>query len=616
MSADTHHPSNGHPSDEHPSNEQIALFVMRAFDQVTFDDIESHLDGCDACADRLAAEAQLELEMQALASTTQWCPRCGVASVATCLRCGIALKPGGYEVEAVLSEYGQGRTYRGRAPDGSRVRISELEFSHVRDHGVIESFVKDATLLAQLDHPNIPKLVDSFQEGDDEHLRLYAVEAWVEGEPLDEVLDNHRFDETEARHIAEQVLDVLVYLQGLSPAIFHRDVRPQNLLFAEGGTVYLRQFANARDMSVTGAFTLAGHTGYIPAEQHLGVVDATSDLYGLGATLAHVLTRRAPLPGDPGLERANVSPELEAWLKRLMAMRPEARFPSAVAARDALFEPAPPKRRRVTALSVATAMILAAAAALAVAGVTFLTSPTVPPPPPKPAVPKTGVLHLESNPSGARIFVDGVPMGTTTTPADLSELTFGRTYAIRLELDGHAPYTTAKTMDESLDGDIVHHTFVALAPPEDTRTPPRPTKTRSRPKRPPPPAAPAPPATNSPPGTTGEPPVDEVEALRSRPFGDYSDRPSTKPPIRDIPDGPPGCQVDRDRPPGYVTLATKPYAEVFWGKRRLGQTPLARVQLPSGCIELRAIAIDGSKRRTVRVEVRPSEVAIYRFALE
>ncbi len=610
MNADTHHPSDEHPSDEHPSDEQIALFVMRAFDQVTFDDIEAHLDRCDRCADRLAAEAQLEIEMQALAATTQWCPRCGVASVATCLRCGIALRPGGYEVEAVLSEYGQGRTYRGRAPDGARVRISELEFSHVRDHGVIESFVKDATILAQLDHPNIPKLVDSFQEGDDEHLRLYAVEAWVEGEPLDEVLENHRFDETEARHIAEQVLDVLVYLQGLSPAIFHRDIRPQNLLFAGDGTVYLRQFANARDMSVTGAFTLAGHTGYIPAEQHLGVVDATSDLYGLGATLAHLLTRRAPLPGDPGLERANVSPELERWLKRLMAMRPEARFPSAIAARDGLFEPTPPSRRRVSALPVA-AMILFATAALAVAGVAFLTSPTVPPPPPKPAATKTGVLHLESNPSGARILVDGVPMGTTTTPADLSELTFGRTYAIRLELDGHAPFTTAKTMNEALDGDIVHHTFVPLTPPDEASAPPpRPTKTRTRPKRS------TPPTTNDAPQTTTEPPTDEVEALRTLPLAEMFERAPSKPPVREVPKQPPGCQINRDRPPGYVTLATKPYAEIFWGKRRLGQTPLARVQLPSGCIELRAVAIDGSQRRTVRIQVESNEVQIYRFDLE
>lgn len=572
-------------AETHPTDEQIALFVMRAYDQIGFDAIEDHFEHCDACADRLAAEAEVEMSMIALAAATDWCPRCGVAAETTCMRCGIALRPGGYVVEAVLSEYGQGRTYQGRAPDGSPVRISELEFRHVRDHSVVESFVKEATLLAQLDHPLVPKLVDSFQEGDDEHLRLYAVEAWVDGTPLDEVLENHRFDETEARYIAEQVLDVLAYLQGLSPAIFHRDVRPQNLLWREDGTVFLRQFANARDMSVTGAFTLAGHTGYIPAEQHLGVVDATSDLYGLGATLAHLLTRRAPLPGDPGLERANVSDEFAAWLNRLLATHPRDRFPSAREARDALFgAPVPRRKPKLPWLALAAAFV--GSVALASGTIFWLRQPEEPPPPPpKPDVRPYGTLILESSPRGARIFVDDVWKRDAETPADLSGLEMGRTYRVRMELEGHVPYESKKTMSTDLDGTIVYHTFVPLEPETKPAPPPPPPKTKVAPK----PTAPP----TSLPDTTA------------------SSTPAAAPPPRTD-----GCRVNLDASPGYVTINTTPYSDLYWGKRRLGQTPIARLQLPAGCVRLRAVSLDGSMTRVVQIVVESNEVAIYRFNLK
>lgn len=426
----------------HVTAEQIELFVLRAFDQIG-DDFEEHLASCDECKQRLQKEASLELLLQEAAAEASWCPKCDVAaSGRLCPRCGIALAPGGYVVEAVLAEQPQGRVYLASAPDGALVRISELVFAHVREHSVVDGFEKEVALLRQLSHPAIPRVVDSFREGDDEELRLYAVETHIEGTPLDEYLQDNRVTEAEVRDIADQVLDVLVYLQELSPAIYHRDIRPQNLLRTPGGKIVVRQFAQARDMSVTGVFTLVGHTGYIPAEQHLGIVDKTSDLYGLGATLAHLLTRRAPLPNDPDLDRANVSPQLRAWIERLMAPKPRDRFPTARIARTALHDPvAVPKPRRWMVPAVLSAV---AVVSLATA---FWASEPAPPPPPS----KTAIVNIVPSPADAALFLDGKRMKPGTKRLELEA---GRRYRLELRHANFAKWSNDVRLEEGEEVDL------------------------------------------------------------------------------------------------------------------------------------------------------------------
>jgi serine/threonine protein kinase len=323
-----------------------------------------------------------------------------------CEACGAPVEPGGFRVLRQLAQSPHSRLFLAER-DGVRVALKELLFALVPDAARLEGFEREAELLRQLKHPRIPRLWSSFREGSGVNLRLYLAQEFVEGRSLLEELEHHRFSEREVRQIARQVLEVLVYLHGLSPKVIHRDLKPANIMRRPDGEIALVDFGAARDLvrGSTHRSTLVGTFGYMPPEQLGGTVDETSDLYALGASLIHLLARKSP---DellrPGLEIAfedavNASPGLKAFLARLIERDRGRRFPSATAALQALdalehARPRPPppaslqqapQTRRMVFLMGLTASIVATAG---LAGFLVMGSPTAPSvPPPQVEVP-------------------------------------------------------------------------------------------------------------------------------------------------------------------------------------------------------------------------------------
>src|SRR5437763_1035066 len=117
------------------------------------------------------------------------CPVCraGLAA-ARCDSCGAAVDPGGYRVEALLSQTLHGRVYRALSPGGETVALKELVFALAPDAKTIDLFEREAALLSQLDHPAIPRFIGSFREGSGIHLRLYLAQELIDGEPLSQRL--------------------------------------------------------------------------------------------------------------------------------------------------------------------------------------------------------------------------------------------------------------------------------------------------------------------------------------------------------------------------------------------------------------------------------------------
>src|SRR6266436_3487939 len=280
-----------------------------------------------------------------------------------CAFCGVASAPGGYVVERVLAQSPHGRVYRARSPEGATVALKELQFASVPGAQQIDAFEREAATLKTLHHPRIPRYVASFTDGEGVHLRLYLAAEFIEGEMLSARIARGPFSLAELRDVARQVLEVLVYLHGLG--VLHRDIKPDNIIVRWGGELVLVDFGSARWLTGTQTYgsTLVGTFGYMPTEQLGGTVDATSDLYALGATLLHAATGKSPsdlLSGDMALRVPRDTP-LRELIARLVQPRREKRPRSAEAALHALDHPA---RRPVVRLRFAVAAAAALTAAI------------------------------------------------------------------------------------------------------------------------------------------------------------------------------------------------------------------------------------------------------------
>lgn len=299
------------------------------------------------------------------------CPECetAVSEGTRCASCGAALSAGRYLVERVLARTLHSRVYVAQDEAGRRVALKELVFARVPSATELEAFEREGRLLQQLDHPSIPKFLDTFREGTGPGLRLYLATSLVEGETLEQKLARGPLTTDEARSLTRSLLDVLVYLHGRTPPIFHRDIKPANVVFTPEGRPVVIDFDTARNVAgQTHGATLVGTFGYMAPEQLGGTVDVTSDVYGVAATVLHALTGLTPMEL---LDRSGLSlqvPEsidvrLRAWLRRALQPARAGRFSSASLARSALekpvVDPASRSRQALILGAIASTIVLA-----------------------------------------------------------------------------------------------------------------------------------------------------------------------------------------------------------------------------------------------------------------
>ncbi|HYX92671.1 MAG TPA: serine/threonine-protein kinase, partial [Myxococcaceae bacterium] len=273
------------------------------------------------------------------------CIGCGKSTSADrCEWCGVARAVEGFTTTRVLAQGTHGRVYAAMDSAGQNVALKELQFVSVPSIQQIDAFEREAQTLKTVSHPAIPRFIKSFSMGSGMQLRLYLASELIEGEPLSTRLRRGRMDLPALRELAEQVLDVLVFLHDRPQPLLHRDIKPDNLILKPDGRYVLVDFGSARLLTSARTFgsTLVGTFGYMPPEQLGGTVDVTSDLYALGATLLHAATGKAPadwVKPDLSLPIPEEVPTvLRPILERMLKLRPEQRFSSARAVRAALAE--------------------------------------------------------------------------------------------------------------------------------------------------------------------------------------------------------------------------------------------------------------------------------------
>ncbi len=207
----------------------------------------------------------------------------------------------------------------------------------------IKSFERESSMLAMLDHPAIPDVSDYFTQGD----RNYLVMDLIRGKDLEVWLEEREeaLDQETAIGWLIQVLDALIHLHNQKPTpIVFRDLKPSNLMLDQYGRIRIIDFGIAKLFEGPQKGTMIGTEGYSPPEQYRGQASPVGDLYALGATFHHLLTKQDPRLEPPftfnerPIQKVNpaVSPAFEAIIMRCLAYDPGDRFASAAAFKQAL----------------------------------------------------------------------------------------------------------------------------------------------------------------------------------------------------------------------------------------------------------------------------------------
>lgn len=182
---------------------------------------------------------------------------------------------------------------------GAEVLLKALRFEHLEDLRQLDLFEQNAQLLKELDHPAIPRFIETFRtyDADDKLKHFYLAREFVEGAPLDDIIaDAPPISEEAAWDFLEQMLHTLIYLHiEHAPALIHRDIKPSNIIQKPDGSWALIDFGAAqRGSAAPDDFHTAGTFGYMPLEQMMGRAEPASDLYAVAATLVHLLSRTHP----------------------------------------------------------------------------------------------------------------------------------------------------------------------------------------------------------------------------------------------------------------------------------------------------------------------------------
>jgi serine/threonine protein kinase/Tol biopolymer transport system component len=262
-----------------------------------------------------------------------------------------------YRIIEILGQGGMGSVYRAIDENlGVAVALKENLFT---TEEYTRQFRLEAVILANLRHPNLPRVSDHFELKDEGQ---YLVMDFIEGEDLRNRMDRiGMIPEDDVVQIGAAMCDALAYLHSRKPPILHRDIKPGNVKITPDGHIFLVDFGLAKvyqgnnQATTTGARAMT--PGYSPPEQYgTARTDPRTDFYSLGATLYAALCGVIP---EDGLARAmdnaqltplrkrntKVSRRVSSAIEKAMAVDPSDRFQSAEDFKKALLGSSSPTQQ-------------------------------------------------------------------------------------------------------------------------------------------------------------------------------------------------------------------------------------------------------------------------------
>jgi len=267
-----------------------------------------------------------------------------------------------YKIRERIGQGGMGNIYLADdlRLEGRQCALKEVEYDRNTPTNLLnearDQFLREATVLARLDHPNLPKVSDFFSINQ----RDYLVMDFIPGKDLRTILQeshqqNSFLPENEVLDWANQLMDALIYLHKQEPPLIHRDIKPSNLKITPDGVLKLVDFGLVKilapdELTVT-IIQGRGTALYTPLEQYGDDgrhTDARSDIYSFGATLYHLLTNTPPAEArqqflnpdsliHPRKINSNISVKTERSVLWAMALHPDERPASIEELKETLF---------------------------------------------------------------------------------------------------------------------------------------------------------------------------------------------------------------------------------------------------------------------------------------
>lgn len=262
-----------------------------------------------------------------------------------------------YRIIDILGQGGMGSVYRAIDENlGVEVAVKDNLFT---TEEYARQFRREAVILANLRHPNLPRVTDHFVINGQGQ---YLVMDYIEGEDLRERVERQGFiSEEEVITVGAAVCDALAFLGSRKPPIIHRDIKPGNVKITPQGQIFLVDFGLAKTLHGSHATTTGARAmtpGFSPPEQYgTARTDQRSDIFSLGATLYAALTGSTP---EDALARAmdqeeltpirkhqpKVSKRLASAIEKSLEVRPENRYQTADEFKEALLSASASARRR------------------------------------------------------------------------------------------------------------------------------------------------------------------------------------------------------------------------------------------------------------------------------
>jgi serine/threonine protein kinase len=251
---------------------------------------------------------------------------------------------GRWRIEALIAEGGMGRVYRASSTDGQEVALKLVKSDLARDAVFRKRFEREADIAQRIEHPHVVPVLDS-----GEHDGIpYLAQRLIRGGSLDDRLEREgALDIDFSLRVCAQVASGLDALH--AAGLFHRDVKPANILLDEQDAAYITDFGLAKDSQgslLTRPGQTLGSLDYMAPEQIRGEgIGAASDVYALGCVMFECVTGKPPFadrqgmrvlwahlqddPPDPTPARPDLPAGFAAELRRALEKEPASRPASA-----------------------------------------------------------------------------------------------------------------------------------------------------------------------------------------------------------------------------------------------------------------------------------------------